>query len=266
MSDHRTKKADPHLLPWSDQELVTSSVLAWPELYELAPSRHRAREAESKVGSRHKPASHSSSSQALPHGSWLDLFVSQVGTFQQQNVASPAKEVEREIEKLYELAAESPSFVADELNRILNSLGEATDLGCAKLRMVVRRTPDLPLGEAPEWLTSQLDSLQSDGELPRSLIPTTVFLIKASLAARPGYPPSKSTAEISSYMGGRIEVAWNTRNPMRWIIDNASMPLPGINVRAYTAVREDSHILQCTRFHYAGSLIKQASTILRREE
>ncbi len=300
MSDHRTKfgpwtpKAEPQLLPWPDLEPAPSQPLAWPELepatlqplawpeiQELAAPRlgtwadiqetaepRPSTWTESKPGPRQKQASHSTVHQPSPRGSWIDLFIGTVGTLQNPTFL-PTKEIEREIERIYELAEESPSFVADELNRILNSLGEATDLGRARLRLIIRSIPEIPLGDTPKWLASQLDALQSEDEsqLPSGLAAATSRLVRSALAASslPGMPANRSTAEISAYMGGRIEVAWKTRSPLRWIVDTAFMPWPGINVRAYTAVQEGSHVLQCTRFHFAGSLVRQASAILKRE-
>lgn len=185
------------------------------------------------------------------------------------NPTIPAEEIEREIEKIYAVAEHSPRFVAEELNRILNSLGKAEDLGRARLRMVLRSVSEIPLGDMPDWLAPQLDALSDVDDSPRpddDLVEVTARLVRASLEATRlpgGSTASRSTvnAEISSYMGGRIEVAWNTRTPLRWIVDTASMPWPGVNVRSYTAP-PGSHLLQCTRFHFAGSLAKNAAAIL----
>lgn len=145
----------------------------------------------------------------------------------------------------------------DHLTFIWNRLEALTTETEAKFRL--RLEPQRLHGPTPpEWLKRAIDDLQKSG-VEKHLVATAGWLITAVLDSL-GYPQDLR-ASVSKTPSGLIEVEWDGRAELRWLIAPVMLPFPGVNVRTFVS-KDGSLGLHAETFRLASKVVEHARKAL----
>ncbi len=123
---------------------------------------------------------------------------------------------------------------ARRVGEIWSDLQEVVDLAEARMRILTRRLPDLPLAPTPPWLHDEIASLRQDVEEDstapaEAVLTSTQQIVRAFLQER-----SDVRATLCRFGPDQVEVTWETLGVI-WLVSKPRVPWPGVSVRVYGA-------------------------------
>ncbi|MBL9102348.1 MAG: hypothetical protein JNL82_15390 [Myxococcales bacterium] len=185
----------------------------------------------------------------------------------------PFRAIEEKI--LAAVGLPDPHEIVKNLDSILGEIARLDDLGEVKLRLWIKRATQLPSAPPPTWLVSELNSLAEEkatdklGPVSKELLDVCKRLVCSMLASLdPSQPNQHPVAKLHRFPGGAVEVVWNTRRSLRWLVKESRLPWPGINVRSYLHNPEwktaggKSGIVKIERFRSAERLLAMSKPVL----